>query len=295
MSAGGKGGLLLVFGRSGQVATELARLVPDADFPQAVFLGRDQADLSDPAACAAAIRDHRPAAVINAAAWTAVDKAETEEAAARAVNAEAPAAMAAACADLGIPFVHISTDYVFDGTGTDAWTPNDATGPQNAYGRTKLAGEEAVRAAGGAHAILRTSWVFSAHGGNFVKTMLRVGATRDRLTVVADQVGGPTAAADIARICLAMAKGLLADPAKTGTYHLSGAPDVSWAEFAREIFARAGLSVTVEDIPTSGFPTPASRPANSRMDCSTLAIFDQTRPDWREGLDNVLKELGALK
>lgn len=289
------GGMLLVFGKSGQVATELARLVPDADFPKAVFLGRDQADLSYPAACAAAIRDRRPVAVINAAAWTAVDKAETEETAAELVNAAAPAAMAEACAALGIPFVHISTDYVFDGTGTAAWTPTDATGPQNAYGRTKLAGEQAVQAAGGVHAILRTSWVFSAHGANFVKTMLRVGATRDRLSVVNDQIGGPTAAADIARICLAMARGLLADPAKTGTYHLSGAPDVSWADFAREIFARVGMAVTIEDIPTSGFPTPASRPANSRMDCSALAIFDQTRPDWREGLDNVLQELGAMK
>lgn len=283
-------GGLLIFGRTGQVATELARLAPDA-----LYLGREQADLSDPASCAAAILRHRPTAVINAAAWTAVDKAESEEPAAHLVNAEAPGAMARACADLGIPFVQISTDYVFDGTGDSPWRPGDAVAPQNAYGRTKLAGEQAVTAAGGAHAILRTSWVFSAHGANFVKTMLRLAATRDRLTVVADQIGGPTPAADIAATCLAIAKGLAEAPAKTGIYHLSGGPDVSWAGFARETFAQAGLAVTVEDIPTSAFPTPAKRPANSRMDCSALDSFGLTRPDWRAGLRAVLSELGALK
>lgn len=277
----------LIFGKTGQVANELARRVPEA-----VFLGRDQADLSDPDACAAAILAARPAAVINAAAWTAVDKAETEEEAAYLVNAAAPGAMARACAGLGVPFVHISTDYVFDGSGETPWKPGDPTGPLGAYGRTKLAGEEAVRAAGGAFAILRTSWVFSAHGANFVKTMLRLGATRDSLTVVADQVGGPTPAADIAQVCLAMAQALITDPGKSGTYHLSGGPDVSWADFARDIFARAGLAVTVGDIPTSAYPTPAKRPGNSRMDCSDLAVFGLERPDWRQGLDAVLAELG---
>lgn len=282
---------VLVFGQTGQVARELARLMPDA-----VFLGRDRADLSDPAGCAAAIRAARPTAVINAAAWTAVDKAESEEPAALAVNGDAPGAMARACAELGVPFVHISTDYVFDGSGERPWQPGDAVAPLGAYGRTKLAGENAVRAAGGTHAILRTSWVFSAHGANFVKTMLRLGAERDRLTIVGDQVGGPTPAADIAAACLTIVGALRDDPGLTGTYHFSGAPDVSWADFARAIFADAGLSPEVVDIPTSAYPTPAKRPANSRMDCSaTMATFGIARPDWRAGLRAVLSELETLK
>ncbi|TMV66888.1 dTDP-4-dehydrorhamnose reductase [Thioclava sp. BHET1] len=279
--------MILIFGRTGQVARELARRLPDG-----LFLGREVADLTDPAACAKAIRDHRPQAVINAAAWTAVDRAESEEAEATIVNGASPGAMTEACADLGIPFVHISTDYVFDGTGSAPWTPEDATGPIGAYGRSKLAGEEAVRAAGGTFAILRTSWVFSAHGANFVKSMLRLGAERERLTIVADQIGGPTPAGAIAEACLRIAAALEADPALSGTYHFSGAPDVSWADFAREIFAQAGLSPQVEDIPTSAYPTPAQRPANSRMDCSaTESAFGIPRPDWRAGLREVLAEL----
>jgi len=278
---------ILVFGETGQVARELKLRLPDA-----TFLSRDAADLSDPEACAQAIRDHDATAVINAAAWTAVDKAETEEAAATVINGDAPAAMARAAAEKGIPFIHISTDYVFDGSGTAPWKPKDATGPVGAYGRSKLAGEQGVQAAGGTHAILRTSWVFSAHGNNFVKTMLRL-AERGKLTVVADQIGGPTAAADIAATCIAMAHGLAADPSKSGIYHLSGGPDVAWSDFARAIFAQAGLDVVVEDIPSSAFPTPATRPANSRMDCGDLAAFGLSRPDWRTGLNDVLKELGA--
>ncbi|WP_353346843.1 dTDP-4-dehydrorhamnose reductase [Litorivita sp. NS0012-18] len=281
--------MMLVFGSTGQVARELARILPDA-----VFLGRDRADLSDPAACAAAIAAHKPAAVINAAAWTAVDAAETEEAAAMVVNAEAPAAMARACADLGIPFVHISTDYVFDGGGDAPFAPDHPTAPLGAYGRTKLAGEQGVRAAGGIHAILRTSWVFSAHGNNFVKTMLRLGAERDRLTVVGDQIGGPTPAAGIARACAAMAEQLIQNPKLSGIRHYSGAPDVSWADFAREIFAQSGMACEVADIPTSDYPTPAARPLNSRMDCASLADFGLARPDWRAGLTDVLKDLGAI-
>ena len=191
---------ILVFGHNGQVATELR--ARDGQGVQITALDRDAADLTDPAACAQAIADHTPDAVINAAAYTAVDKAEEDEATAHAINADAPAAMARACADLGIPFVTISTDYVFSGEGTDPWQPSDPTGPQGAYGRTKLAGEAAVQAAGGTSAILRTSWVVSAHGNNFVKTMLRLGAERDALTIVADQIGGPTGAAEIAEACL---------------------------------------------------------------------------------------------
>jgi dTDP-4-dehydrorhamnose reductase len=278
---------LLVFGRTGQVATELARLIPDA-----TFLGRAEADLADPAACAEAIRDRRPAAVINAAAWTAVDKAEAEEAAATVVNGAAPGAMAQACADLRIPFLHISTDYVFDGAGTRPFRPDDPVTPLGAYGRSKLAGEQAVRAAGGAHLILRTSWVFSAHGANFVKTMLRLGRERQSLRVVADQVGGPTPAADIAAALAAAARALAAGAAG-GTHHFSGEPDVSWADFARAIMAGAGLPCSIEDIPTSAYPTPARRPANSRMDCASLrAAFGIPRPDWRTGLAAVLRALG---
>ena len=282
-------GALLVFGQTGQVATELRGLAPEAR-----YLGRAEADLSCPAACARAIHEARPGAVINAAAWTAVDKAETEEAAATVVNGEAPAAMARACASLGVPLVHLSTDYVFDGAGTAPFRPDAPTGPLGAYGRSKLVGEQGVRAAGGAHVILRTSWVFSAHGANFLKTMLRLGRERDSLTVVADQIGGPTPARAIARACLVIARALRADPAQGGTYHFAGAPDVSWAEFAREIMAQAGLACRIEDIPSTAYPTPARRPANSRLDCSTLATFGLHRPDWRAGVTEALKDLGAI-
>lgn len=245
-------------------------------------------------ASAALIRAHRPQAVINAAAWTAVDKAETEEAAATVVNGDAPAAMAEACAALNIPFVHISTDYVFDGAGTAPFAPDHPTAPLGAYGRSKLKGEAGVRAAGGPHVILRTSWVFSAHGTNFLKTMLRLGATREALTVVADQIGGPTPAAAIAEACLSIAGQLAKDPRLSGTYHFAGAPDVSWADFARAIMAAAGLACTITDIPTAAYPTPAKRPANSRMDCTSLARFGLSRPDWRAAILPTLKELGAI-
>lgn len=281
---------LLVFGRTGQVATELARRAP-----QARFLGRDEADLADPAACAAAIRSHAPGAVINAAAWSAVDRAETEEAAAHVVNAGAPAAMARACAERGIPFLHVSTDYVFDGSGSRPWRPEDAPAPLNAYGRTKLAGDRAVAAAGGRFAILRTSWVFSAQGSNFVKTMLRLAESRDRIGVVDDQIGGPTPAAAIADALLHLAARLEAEPSLAGVYHFSGTPDTSWAGFAREIFVRAGRPAVVEAIASAAYPTPAQRPKNSRLDCSGLDALGLSRPDWREALDRVLEELGITR
>ncbi|EPX82413.1 dTDP-4-dehydrorhamnose reductase [Salipiger mucosus] len=283
--------MILVFGKTGQVAQELRRRAPDA-----LCLGRDEADLTDPQACVQAIRTHRPDAVINAAAYTAVDQAESDEDTALAVNGVAPGAMAGACADMGVPLVHVSTDYVFDGAGETPFATDAPTGPLGVYGRTKLAGEEAVRNAGGVHAILRTSWVVSAHGKNFVKTMLRLGAERDRLTIVADQIGGPTPAGDIAELCLAAAAQLRDDPAKSGTYHISGGPDTSWADFAREIFAQAGLTCEVADIPTADYPTPAQRPLNSRLDNSaTKAAFGLDRPDWRTGLRDILNDLGALK
>lgn len=282
--------MILVFGETGQVAKELQALAPEA-----MFLCRDDADLCNPVACGEAIRRVKPSAVINAAAYTAVDKAEDDEANALLVNGASPMAMAAACANLGIPLVHISTDYVFDGTGTAPWPTDAPTDPLGAYGRTKLAGEDGVRASGAVHAILRTSWVFSAHGANFVKTMLRLSETRDALTVVADQIGGPTPARAIAEACLKIAKTLQADASLSGTYHISGAPDVSWAEFAREIFAQSGRSVAVMDIPTSAYPTPAKRPENSRLDCSGLAAFGLARPDWRASLTTVLKDLEVIK
>jgi dTDP-4-dehydrorhamnose reductase len=233
-------------------------------------------------------------AVINAAAYTAVDKAESEEALANMVNGEAPAAMARASAARGLPFLQISTDYVFDGSGTRPWRPEDPTGPLSAYGRSKLLGETGICAANGVHAILRTSWVVSAHGGNFVKTMLRLAESRDCLKVVADQHGGPTPAAALADALFIMARRLAADPDLSGTYHVSGAPDTTWAGVAREIFAQAGIDMPVEEIPTSAYPTPAHRPLNSRLDCSNLdAAFGIARPDWRAGLTDILTELGA--
>jgi dTDP-4-dehydrorhamnose reductase len=285
---------LLVFGRTGQVATELARRAPPGVAVRT--LGREETDLADPAACAAAVATAEADAVINAAAYTAVDRAEAEEALAHAVNAAAPGAMAAAAARRGLPFLQVSTDYVFDGSGERPWRPDDPTGPLAAYGRSKLAGEKAVRAAGGAHLILRTSWVFSAHGANFVKTMLRLAETRERLNVVADQTGGPTPAAAIADALIAAARALAADPGRGGTHHFAGTPDTTWAGFAREIFARAGRATAVDEIPTSAYPTPARRPANSRLDCSAFAAaFGIPRPDWRAHLDLVLTELGAAK
>lgn len=276
---------ILIFGRTGQVATELQR---QADV---IALGRDAADLSDPDACAAAIAKYKPNVVINAAAWTAVDKAEEEEPAATVINGAAPGAMARACAALAIPFLHVSTDYVFDGTGTAPWQETDTVAPENAYGRSKLAGEVAVAQAGGQWAILRTAWVFSAHGANFVKTMLRLSQTRDALSVVDDQIGCPTPAADIAAALLAMAAQMQNGKAG-GIYHFGGQPPVSWAGFAREIFRQAGQDVAVSGIASSDYPTPAARPLNSRLDCNKLATdFAIKAPDWQAGLADVLKEL----
>lgn len=267
---------VLVFGQTGQVALELQRLAPDAR-----YLDRVAADLSDPEACAQAVAVHRPSAVINAAAWTAVDKAEAEEAAATVVNGAAPAAMARVCADLGIPMVQISTDYVFDGNGQTPFTPDHPTAPLGAYGRSKLEGEEGVRASGAAHGILRTSWVFSADGGNFLTSMLRLSETRDALSIVDDQIGGPTPAGAIARTALVMVDALKAGH-PSGTWHLSGRPDVSWADFAEWIFACAGRDVAITRIPSSDYPTPAKRPLNSRLDCTSLMRdFGLGRPDWK--------------
>ncbi|MFW2351274.1 dTDP-4-dehydrorhamnose reductase [Qipengyuania sp.] len=275
--------MILVFGQTGQVACELQELAPEAQ-----FLGRADADLSDPAGCARVIADYRPEVVINAAAYTAVDRAEEEVELATVVNGDAPGAMAEACARLSIPLVHISTDYVFDGTGDDARKPSDPVAPVNSYGRTKELGERRIREAGATHAILRTSWVFSPYGSNFVRTMVRLGGEREDLRIVADQVGGPTPAKAIAEACLAMAGKLVENRECSGTYHFAGEPDVSWADFAREIFRLSNMDVRVHDIATHEFPTPATRPANSRLDCSDIAVLGIARPDWRTSLKETL-------
>lgn len=278
---------ILVFGKSGQVARELLAAVPSA-----LALDRSDADLAISGACASAIERHRPRMVINAAAYTSVDRAEQEEALATSVNGTAPAEMARACAALDIPFVHLSTDYVFSGDGTSPWAPGDPTSPISAYGRSKLAGEIGVSEAGGRYAVLRTSWVFSPHGQNFVKTMLRLGAERSELRVVDDQIGGPTPAAAIAAACLAMAEQLEIDPSKAGIYHFSGTPDISWAGFAKAIFAQAAVECSVTGIATAEYPTPAHRPANSRLDCTeSLAVFGIERPDWQMALKTMLDDL----
>lgn len=278
---------ILVFGRDGQVARAIARAHPDA-----ICLGRPETDLAQSGAAEAAITRYNPQAVINAAAYTAVDRAEEEPELAHRVNGQATGEVAQACALRGIPLVHISTDYVFDGAGAHPFAPDHPTAPLGVYGQSKLAGEVATQAAGGVAVILRTSWVFSADGGNFLKTMLRLSGTHDHLRVVDDQIGGPTPAQDIAAACLHIAQRLQTDPTSAGIYHFSGAPDVSWAGFAREIFAQAGRDVTVEPIPTTDYPTPAARPLNSRLDCRALtARFGLERPDWRMALVPILRQM----
>jgi len=278
---------ILVFGKTGQVASELQR---QADV---TALDRSHADLSDPAACAAIIRHTDADVIINAAAYTSVDRAEANEDLATTINAIAPTEMAKAAAARGLPFLHVSTDYVFDGSGSAPRTPEEPTAPINVYGHSKLAGEQGVSASGVTYAILRTSWVFSAHGANFVKTMLHLGSDRNILSVVDDQIGGPTPAADIAATLLKMAEQLR--PNNSGTYHYAGAPDVSWKDFATEIFLQAGLPVEVSGIPTSSYPTPAERPLNSRLGCTAMQnMFGIPQPDWRVGLTKVLQDLGEI-
>lgn len=281
---------LLVFGKTGQVARSLAALEARAAAPL-LFLGREEANLAEPKRCAEAIEAHQPVAVINAAAWTAVDAAEAAEAEATVVNGEAPGAMAKACARLAIPFLHISSDYVFDGSGTAPWVPASPVAPLGAYGRTKAQGERLIQESGARALILRTSWVFSPFGANFVKTMLRLGAGRERLSVVDDQVGGPTSANAIARALLILTEALLAGH-RGGLYHFAGAPAVSWAGFALEIMEGAGLSCAIDPIPSEAYPTPAPRPRNSRLACEALlSDFGIPQPDWQTDLAQVLQQL----
>lgn len=280
---------LLVIGKTGQVARALKAELGDG----AIFLGREELDLAQPEKVAATLAAYSPTAIINAAAYTLVDKAESEEALATAINATSVGEVAAFCAARGIPLVHYSTDYVFAGNGETPWKETDATGPLSAYGRSKLAGEQAIAASGCKHLILRTSWVYDADGKNFVNTMLRFGAEREEMKVVADQFGAPSYAPHLAQATLAAlanAQALHAFP--SGIYHFCNAGVTSWHGFAQAIFnaARAlGLPVAVKNllaITTAEYPTPAARPANSRMDCSKLKqVVSVTLPDWQDGLN----------
>lgn len=284
---------LLVFGRTGQVATSLQEF--ESETLQVQCLDREKADLTQPEDCAEVIARTDADVIINAAAYTAVDRAEEDQGTAEIVNHLAVAAMAKKAAARQLPLLHISTDYVFPGDSDKPWLPDAPTGPLGVYGATKLRGEQAVSAANGPHAILRTSWVYSAHGNNFVKTMLRLGKERDTLNVVSDQIGGPTSADDIAVALIQMAHQFANGHQASGIWHFSGAPDCSWADFASAIFEEAGLNVVVQPILTKDYPTPATRPLNSRLDCaSTTQEFGIARPDWRSSLRKVLSELGEL-
>jgi dTDP-4-dehydrorhamnose reductase len=287
---------ILVLGRSGQVARELFKLGAPAGHELA-FAGRERFDLLSGADPRPLLDEVCPAAVINAAAYTAVDKAESEPEAAFRLNRDAPAALARACAEAKVPFVHFSTDYVFDGSKPEPYLETDPVSPTGVYGSSKAAGESEVMTRGGRAVVLRTSWVYSAFGANFLKTMLRLAATRDELGVVADQLGRPTWAEDCARGALRAVHALQAGEVKgPEILHLSGAGDATWADFAEAIFeisaAHGGASARVKRITTADYPTPARRPANSRLDCSkmTKALNWPMRP-WRQSLAACFDEL----
>lgn len=282
--------MIIIFGKSGQVGSELSK------FPGVLAVERNQVDFIHPNDCATIIYREKPNAVINAAAYTNVDQSEKNEALANIINAKAPAKMARACADLRIPLVHISTDYVFDGSGPAPRYPTDTTGPQNAYGRSKLLGENLIRDSNVIHAILRTSWVISEKGNNFVKTMLRLSSSHTRLRIVNDQVGGPTPAKDVASACISIANQLIHNPRKSGTYHFSGKPDISRYDFAKVIFELRNRNLTTIPILTSDYPMTATRPLNSKLNCKdTETTFGITRPDWIMGLKDILTEIKRKK
>lgn len=287
---------ILIIGRSGQ----LARALGAADWPAGIELvrqGREAIDLARPASVAAAVVAARPDLVINAAAYTAVDKAESEPDLAFTVNRDGPAALAEACHQLGAPLIHVSTDYVFDGAKAGPYVEEDPVGPVSVYGASKEAGESAVRARLPAHVILRTAWVYAPEGQNFVRTMLRLGRERPELRVVDDQHGCPTAAAELARGVQAAALKLLAGGRDHGTFHFCGAGATTWFCFAQAIFELAGEPrPRLTAIPTSAYPTPAHRPANSVLDSSKFArLYGVTARPWRESLAHCLGEIAALR
>lgn len=282
---------VLVCGRTGQVGTALAQTLPATGW-HVTMLEAPELDLTDPASIDAAVDAARPDVVINAAAYTAVDAAEANRDLAFAINATGPGLLAAAAARAGAAIVHFSTDYVFDGSA-GPWREADRPAPLGVYGASKLAGERAVAAVNPRHIILRTSWVCSATGQNFLKTMLRLGATRDVLRVVADQQGAPTFADDLAAAVIHVVPRVVAGEG-CGLFHLTGAPETSWHGFAEAIFAAAGRPVRVEAITTAEYPTPAARPADSRLDCARiLAVHGVAQSDWRVSLARAVAVLGA--
>lgn len=287
---------VLATGGNGQLGTELKRFAwPEGWEVVAVDLA--ELDLRDTDGIAALVASRPWAAVISAGAYTAVDKAESDVVTAWAVNAMAPAAFAAACASANIPMVQVSTDYVFDGSRDGAWEVDDPVAPLGVYGASKLGGELAVRTSGARYVVVRTAWVVSAHGNNFVKTMLRAGTERRALKVVDDQRGSPTSAADLAAVLATIAMRLSDDAtAPVGTYHFSNAGEVSWCGFAREVFRQSegfgGPSASVEGITTSDYPTPARRPANSLLSHAAIMRDYGIRPrPWQDALGDILHEL----
>lgn len=292
---------ILLLGKNGQVGWQLQRAL--APLGEIVALERKDAggDLADPQGLAAAVRAAKPQVIVNAAAYTAVDKAESEPQLARLINTEAPAALAREAAASGALLVHYSTDYVFDGSGSAPWQESDATGPLNVYGATKLAGEQAIAASGCAHLTFRTSWVYAAHGDNFIKTMLRLAATRERLTVIDDQKGAPTGAELIADVTAHAISQTLQQPAKAGLYHLTAAGEASWFDYAQYVLALArkarpqGVKTAaggVQPIASSQYPAAARRPLNSRLDTRRLqAAFGLQMPPWQQGVTRVLREI----
>jgi dTDP-4-dehydrorhamnose reductase len=287
---------LAVTGLKGQVVSALIERAPkDVEI---IALGRPQLDLELRGAVLAGLRHARCDAIVNAAAYTAVDKAESEPDVAMRINGEGAGHVAEAAAELGAPLLHLSTDYVFDGLLDRPYREDDPTGPIGAYGRSKLAGEEKIAAIHPNHVILRTAWVYSPFGSNFVKTMLRLGETRDGLRVVADQRGNPTSAIDIADALLLIARRLVSDssPSLRGVFHLTGCGEASWADVAEAAFATARASgykpVHVTRITTADYPTPARRPANSRLDNQKLAErYGVTLPPWRQSLESCVSRL----
>jgi dTDP-4-dehydrorhamnose reductase len=289
---------IAVTGSQGQVARSLSERAKERGM-DVVALARPQFDLTEPETIGTSLTAAAPDVVVNAAAYTAVDKAESEEALAHMINCSGAAMVADAANRLAIPVIHLSTDYVFDGGLDRPFREDDPTGPLNAYGRSKLAGEEAVRAANARHVILRTSWVYSPFGANFVRTMLRLGETRAAVSVVADQIGQPTCALDIADAILDICDVLKTRPVNDhhfGLFHLAGSGATNWADFAKAIFAEAARhgrpGVSVAPIATSQYPTPARRPANSRLDTQKLAnIYGIELPQWRSSLSLVIERL----
>lgn len=293
---------VLVIGKEGQVARALSERA-SAHRASIVLVGRPQLDLADPSGVGDVLADIAGDVIVNAAAFTAVDQAEAEPDLADAINGIGAGAAAGAAAAMNIPVVQISTDYVFDGTADRPYREDDAVSPLGAYGRSKLLGEEAVSAANPNHAILRTSWIYSPFGKNFVKTMLRLARDRDEIHVVADQIGGPTSAHDIADGILAVCQNLLGKPTDRtlrGVFHMSATGTASWAEFAAEIFAQSaqlgGPKAAVRPVPTTEYPTPARRPANSRLDCAKIAaVHGVSLPDWRVSLRPCIERILAEK